>query len=475
MDQAPRKLREHAMAWSVSPDGGLISFATNNGKLGERETWLMDRDGGQARKIFDTDENSSFAGFSWSPDSQRGIYLATDSTGDTVLERDLQGDPPVTLLTAAETKQTRGDLSWLPDGRLIYQVAEPGSAPEGARSRQDRCNFWTIPLDLHTGKPLAKPRQLMNWTGFCNSTTANVTADGKQLAFLRTANDWTVYVADLEAGGTRISNTRHFTLDESTDFLQDWTNDSGNVIFTSNRAGEFSICKQSLDDDVPKRISAGPDGFRDTPVSPDGKWLFGIPYPKPRDAKDPDRLMRIPLEGGSPELVTTTLEARIFCARPPSSLCVLGERTEDRKRLIFTSIDALKGRGAELVRFDLDPGVEDSDFSISMDGSRLAVSGNPHGPIHVLSLRGQAEQVIPAKFNSLRGDFFWAADGKGLYVPDKAERGTAVFYVDLRGHSHMVWENPSGWPAWARPSPDGRHLAIESTSGTGNIWMMENF
>ncbi|MGC1474234.1 MAG: hypothetical protein WA804_00200, partial [Terriglobales bacterium] len=100
------------MAWSVSPDGGLISFATNNGKLGERETWLMDRDGGQARKIFDTDENSSFAGFSWSPDSQRGIYLATDSTGDTVLERDLQGDPPVTLLTAAETKQTRGDLSW---------------------------------------------------------------------------------------------------------------------------------------------------------------------------------------------------------------------------------------------------------------------------------------------------------------------------------------------------------------------------
>jgi len=474
-DQAPRKLREHAMAWSVSPDGTLISFATNNGKLGEREMWLMDRDGGQARKIFDTEENSSFAGFSWSPDNQRGVYLRTDSSGDTLLGRDLQGGPAVTLLTAAEMKQTRGDFAWLPDGRLIYQVAEPGSGFEGARSRQDKCNFWTMRLDAHTGTPLGKPKQLTNWTGFCNSVTANATADGQRIAFLRTANDWTVYLGDLEAGGTRIRNLRHFTLDESTDFLQDWTNDSRNVIFTSNRTGQFSIYKQSLDDDVPERISAGNSGFHDTPVSPDGRWVFGFPYPKPSNSKGQDKLMRIPIEGGSPELVTTTVEAGIFCARPPSRLCVLGERTDDRKHVIFTSINPIKGRGPELARFDLHPEIEFWDFTVSSDGLRLAVSGDLHGPIHVLSLRGEAEQVIPAKFNSLRADFFWAANGKGFYVPDRAERGSAVFYVDLQGHSHIVWENPSGWPTWARPSPDGRHLAIESTSGTGNIWMMENF
>ena len=43
---APHKLRDHAMAWSVSPDGSLISFGTDKGKLGEREIWLMDSDGG---------------------------------------------------------------------------------------------------------------------------------------------------------------------------------------------------------------------------------------------------------------------------------------------------------------------------------------------------------------------------------------------------------------------------------------------
>jgi len=475
MDEAPRRLREHAIAWSVSPDGALISFGTTSGRLGEREMWLMDRDGGQARKLFDTDESSSFNGFSWSPDNQRGIYVRTDSSGDTLLSRDLHGGPPVPLLTPAELKQTRGDISWLPDGRLIYQVADLGSGLEGVRSLQDTCNFWTMRLDVHTGKPLAKPKQLTNWTGFCNSVTANVTADGKRLAFLRTANDWTVDVADLEAGGARIQNMRHFTLDESPDFLQDWTNDSRNVIFASNRTGQLAIYRQSLDEGAPERISTGTGGFRDTPVSPDGKWLFGFPSPKLEDAKDSDRVMRIPLTGGSPELVTTTLAAAIFCARPPSSLCVLGERTQDRKQVIFTSLDALKGRGPELARFDLDPGIEYWDFNISMDGSRLAVSGNPQGPIHILSLRGNAEQVIPAKFNNSAADFFWAADGKGLYVSDATKRGTVLSYLDLRGNAHVLWVNPNGWSIWARPSPDGRHLAIEHVSATGNIWMMENF
>jgi serine/threonine protein kinase len=48
LNGAPRKLREHAVAWSVSPDGALISFGTNFGKLGEREIWLMDAGGEQA-------------------------------------------------------------------------------------------------------------------------------------------------------------------------------------------------------------------------------------------------------------------------------------------------------------------------------------------------------------------------------------------------------------------------------------------
>ena len=472
-DQAPRRLREHAIAWSVSPDGALISFGTNSDRLGERETWLMDSEGQQARKLFDTDENSSVGGFFWSPDGQRALSIKTDTSGDSIQSRDLHGGPPVTVFTPTETKQIRGEFTWLRDGRLVYQVGEPGSK---FNSLQDTCNFWTLRLDVHTGKPLDKPNRLTNWTGFCNATSANATADGKRLAFLRRAVAWTVYVADLEAGGRRIRNMRHFTLDESSDFLQEWTNDSKEVVFSSDRTNQLAIYKQSLDEDVPERISTGTGDLSGSVVSPDGKWLFGIPLLKPGDSKDPNRVMRIPLTGGSPEFVTTMAStAQVHCARPPFSLCVLAERTEDRKRLIFTSIDILKGRGPELARFDLDPGIETWLFDISPDGTRLAVSGNPKGPIHILTLRGHAEQVIPVKFNNLLGLFSWAADGKGLYVPDETKRGTVLSYVDLRGNTRVLWVNPSRWAIWVRPSPDGRHLAIESSSATSNIWMMENF
>jgi eukaryotic-like serine/threonine-protein kinase len=479
-DQVPRKLREHAIAWSVSPDGALIAFGTNSNRLGERETWLMDSEGKQAGKLFETDENSFVGGFFWSPDGQRGLSIKTDASGDTVQSRDLHGEPPVTVFTPAERKQIQGEFTWLPDGRLIYQVHDSSSEPAFASSSQDNCNFWTLRLNGHTGKPLEKPKRLTNWTGFCNSENANATADGKRLAFLRRAVAWTVYVADVEAGGTRIRNMRHFTLDESTDFPRDWTNDSKQVVFISDRTGQFAIYKQSLDEDAPERISTRTGGFVatfSTVVSPDGKWLLSNSGAYPGDPKDP-KLVRIPLAGGSPELVTATTTvwgSGISCARPPSRLCVLGERTDDRKHLIFTSIDPIKGRGPELASFDLDPAIDYLDFSISMDGSRLAVSGNPHGPIHVLSLRGNAERVIPAKFNNSAGDFFWAADGKGLYVADQTKSGTELSYLDLHGNKSVLWVNPSGWNTSARPSPDGRHLAIQHSTAASNIWMMENF
>jgi Tol biopolymer transport system component len=58
----PHRLREHAEAFSVSPDGKLIAFGTKSGRFGDREIWLMNTDGGNARKLFASDEDSSIGG-----------------------------------------------------------------------------------------------------------------------------------------------------------------------------------------------------------------------------------------------------------------------------------------------------------------------------------------------------------------------------------------------------------------------------
>ncbi len=199
---APHKLRDNAVAYSVSPDGSWLGFGTNEGRLGNREIWLMEPNGEQARKLFETDEQSSLAGLSWSSDAKRVLYKKSDQSGDTLFSADLEGRPSVVLFGSHEMKQVN-DFLWLPDGRLLYLVPEPESL------QGTLCNFWEMPLDKHTGAPVAKPKRLTNWSGFCMSGLST-TADGKKLAFLKSAGKETAFLAELAAAGTRILEPRHF-------------------------------------------------------------------------------------------------------------------------------------------------------------------------------------------------------------------------------------------------------------------------
>jgi serine/threonine protein kinase len=478
----PRELREHAVGWSVSPDGSSIAFATNIDRLGkrppwltnlEREIWLMNSEGEQARKLMEADINSSVGGLLWSHDGKRGLYVRTDTSGDTILNMNLQDGTSVPVLFPPETTSVRGDLSWLPDGRLIYQV---GPADQGFTSFQDDCNVWSLRLDPDTGKAVEKPKQITSWTGFCFSNT-NATADGKRIAILRPLIRGTIHVADLEASNTRLRNLRHFTLDDSLNNAQDWTHDGRSVIFVSNRSGQFGVYRQALDEDQPHLITMS--SVRNTSITPDGKWLFGIPWPRTGHLQAPDQIVRIPITGEPSQAVTTVatvtdFNAAVFCAQPPSKLCVVGERSEDRQFLVFHQIDPLAGRGRELARFPVDPKSEITPFDISPDGSMIAVSGGTKGAIHLVSLIGKPERVIPMTFRNFR-EAHWAADGNGLFIADNLKDGTVLYYVDLSGNAHVLWDSHSSGSIWARASPDGRHLAVESYTDNNNVWLMENF
>ncbi len=468
---APRKIRDEAYVYSISRDGSTISFGTNNGKYGDREIWLMRPDGEQARKIYDTDENSSIGGLLWSPDGQRVLYARSDASGDSFVSRDLKGGPLTTFVLPLEVKGII-DYFWLPDGRLIYPVREPGV-------NDYTCNYWAMRLDPHTGEPVEKPRRLTNWTGSCLiSTTA--TADGKRLAFLQWVDQRAGYVSDLEAGGARILNPRQFTSDVYDNAITDWTADSKMVVVVQNRLDHYMVYKQLLNGDTPEPIMTPAAGglLQNAVLSPDGKWVIGLVYPIPGGSLAPRPLIRVPITGGSPQLIfKLPPQSGVFCARPPSNLCAVAESTEDGKQRIVTTFDPVKGRGAELARFEIDhsPKGDNSPLcNISPDGTRLAVSGGPKGPIQILSLRGQPTQVIRAKSLDDMQSLNWAADGKGLFISKGAKRGSELLHIDLKGNVGVLW-NCSEGSCFAVPSPDGRRLAIHSEKRSTNMWMMENF
>ena len=466
----PHKLRDNAVAYSVSPDGSLVSFGTKKGRLGDREIWLMGSNGDEARKLFDTDDESSIGGVSWSPDGTRVLYVKTDQSGDTLLSRDLKSGLPMTLFGPSKMKNVN-DLLWLADGRLLYSMAEPESFFGSA------CNFWELRLDARTGTPVEKPRRLTNWSGFCMSGLS-ITADGKWLVFLKWAGKQTSFLADLAAGGTHILNPRHFPLSERSEGAVDWTPDSKAIFFISFRSGSHGIYRQSLDQDIAEPVVT--EGYGRNPrVIPDGKSIvyFGVGEKGPWPARGPEPVMRVSVTGGPSErLFTARPWSLLSCARSPSGLCVIGEPTEDGKQLIVTAIDPLRGRGPELFRFALLANDDSWWLDLSPDGTRVAVIRTLAGPIYILSLDGQVLQHVQVKGWSSLQSLIWAADGKGLFVTAGIRNGREILHVDLQSNAHALWENTGGSAeTLAHPSPDGRHLAFDGWTTNGNMCMMENF
>ena len=138
----PQKIRDEATGESFSPDGTLLSFETNAGKNGDREIWVMRPDGQQSRKVFEVGENDSIGGLTWSPDGRRVIYVRQDGpdSANTYFESgDLKGGPVTKILSPFDTKLVSNSI-WLPDGRLIYRLDEPGF-------KVKTCNLWQINMN----------------------------------------------------------------------------------------------------------------------------------------------------------------------------------------------------------------------------------------------------------------------------------------------------------------------------------------
>ena len=154
LTSVPRKIREDAEAFSVSPDGSWIAFGARPSKsgqtlygaglsgMGDREIWLMSPRGEAPRKLLETSENRFLAGLDWARGEGRFLYMDGDTDSITVFSGELNSSSRIPL--SSWTNDGLRQVIWLRDGRVLYLNAGPGYS-DSTRSVATASGSWNWP------------------------------------------------------------------------------------------------------------------------------------------------------------------------------------------------------------------------------------------------------------------------------------------------------------------------------------------
>jgi eukaryotic-like serine/threonine-protein kinase len=307
----------------------------------------------------------------------------------------------------------------------------------------------------------------------------SVSATGKQAVALMQSAQNSVFVGDFDQPPPRISNVRRLTLDDQTNYPHAWTADNGAVIFESDRSGSFDLFQQAINQRTPKAIVATPLTEILPQLAPDGHTvLYAARAPESGPLwyykAGTYKLMRVPVEGGTPQEVSIGGSLDEFrCALSPGQRCVL-RTTLDGKWRTYYDLDAFRGKGAELARTKWSVEVL-GDWDISPDGTQVAIPNHDsrEARIRVVSLETAPDQprerelILPGLANL--GGLVWAADGQGWFVSVDTTVGNRLLYVYLDGRFHSLGDIHG----WAVPSPDGRRVAFVNPITAANAWLIE--
>jgi eukaryotic-like serine/threonine-protein kinase len=479
----PRQLSAEGWSASVSPDGSQIVFlkAAMFGETGA-ELWLMRADGSEQRRIISADDGgTAYSAPVWSPDGHSIAYdkfrFGAYSNEAWVELFNMEHATRNVIITEP---QLEWGVEWLPDGRLIYAVAEPPPS-------QNSSNFWAVNVNPTTGRSTGGPVKITSGDDHVNQPS--ITADGKKLVFSRYQPQLDVYVAEFFAKGPHLGTPRRLTLDNSDDLPFDWTLDDSSVLFTSNRtnAGSiFNIFQQRIDESSAEMLVSSPEQKAVARLNADGTEILYLVSLSSEDTGGQRRseaqhgsrvvrLMRAPIQGGPSQVVLEAPNIINFqCSRRDTGVCVLSQA--EPKEYPFSVFDPMNGTLRQAAKLEETP--SGWNWGLSPDGTVIAAVqvGATQHQIRLVSLAGEPAREITVKDWNNFMSLDWAADGKGFFISSNPTgRLDTVLYVDMAGKATPLWQVKNSQSAWAIPSHNGKYVAIPAPTTECNVWMVENF
>ena len=401
--------------------------------------------------------------FVWSSDSRRLLAVRAPSLGGPheLIAIDAASDRLDIVATQEQMPRYVRAMAVAGENRVILSAAEVSANDEF--TPESDANLWEVRID--TGAV----RRLTNWAGFA-MPALSISPDGKRLVFLQTKSQEDVWVGNLEAHNTRLSDPWRLTFDDRNDRPLGWTADNRSVLFVSNRAGTIDAFVQTAAPQGPVLMLAGGPGAQSNVRSTgDGRWIL---FSEPGGT-----VKRIsPTGGASEEVAKAPNLIQVRCGLAPPSSCLLEERGSMSANLV-SLLDPIKGMGPRL--FEKNAGAGDTAPSPSRDRYAYTLPAPPgavRNMIRIVTSQGVIDREISAGGATRLIGLDYTADGQGFFTSDYAtDLGARLLHRSMDGTLSVLWHSRGSIRTWGVPSPDGKRLAFLSGTQESNVWMLEGF
>lgn len=225
---------------AVSPDGRRIAFVQSEPtETASADIYLRDLDSGQVRRL--TDDPASDRMPVWAPDASRLAFVRVTPAACDIFVRPLTANTDTRIAACPNRDEPR--LAWTGDGRALLTSQAP--APDGGASAR------LVRLDLATGvsTPLTAPPP-----GIVGDQSPAVAPDGRRVAFIRRVSGG---VADIYLSSIEGADLRRVTFDEADLTGLDWTGDGRSLVYSSDRAGGYSLWRIAAAGGTPSLLAGG--------------------------------------------------------------------------------------------------------------------------------------------------------------------------------------------------------------------------
>jgi Tol biopolymer transport system component/DNA-binding winged helix-turn-helix (wHTH) protein len=452
---------------AFSPDGNMVAFSWNGEKEENFDIYVKLLHSGAPLRL--TSNPADEISPAWSPDGQYLAFLRSNGQYLDIILIPALGGPERRLgQSQADTRwMPPVGLSWSPDGKFLAFVDK---SPEGRES--------ISLLSIETGER----RRVTYPPKYLEDRTPVFSPDGQNLAFSRSSGD--IYLL-LLAQGLPLGEPRRLTFDEKEIWGLTFSSDGRSVVFSSNRAGNYSLWRIATAGGEPQRLAVGEQNtfspsiaahhdrlvyelasndmniWRADALSPGRSPFTSTRHPftrliastgddlDPRFAPDGKRIVFASNRSGCDEI--WVCDSSGTNSMQVTNLCDSGSPnwSPDSRQIAFNSqkegyqdIYVVSAEGGTPRRLTTHSS-HDGGPSWSMDGRWIYFASNRTGDVQIWKLPSQGGTAVQVTRNGGR-EAFESPDGKWLYYIKEAKNGIWRIPVDGGEETQVIDEGQLG-------------------------------